>query len=464
MVPLLSDCHRHMKNAFFIILIAFSYTSVADLPERRSLEEKKIQWLSQLSIEDARQRALAIHPKIAAARLRELASKESFKVIRGNRFPVLTGNAVLVGADGDNERIAAGSGINNPIIYNRGAFGINLAWQLMDFGRTSHSLEAARLSSLASGQAVAETKANVALWSDSAFLDSVRAGSIKLALDKAVEARKTMVDQIRAMVTNGLRSELDLGLAESSLAETVFLRSKAANDEMTMRLRLSTLLGLPDGFDGLLIAPTFPNTALGDISAWTKLALSSRPELRRLRFELETTKNLVKASKSEFFPVLNASAAVGSVPERHPRLEPDYLAGGLILNIPIFNGFRTEARVQESTLLSQAAAVTLNAEEDRILREVRIAALELSNASERFRLAQSNRDTVSKTVRLAELRLLSGSVSVAEISQAYLLSISADLNFLAARYEVDIARSRLQYESGDPEWTQFPLGESVLSR
>jgi outer membrane protein TolC len=382
------------------------------------------------------------------ARDRELASRQAARAASADWLPSLVGNAVLVGTDGDENRIAAGGGLNNPIIYDRGAFGLNMSWQLYDFGRTANRVEAARLRTRAMTENIEVNRADVVLHVDEAFIDVLQALAVQGVVEKAVAARKTLRDQVQVLVANSVKTELDLALAESALAEASLLRSRAINDEASARARLGLLLGVHENLTAPLIEPELPVEEPMEATPWIQRALASRPELKRLRLEHEVALRGSRAEKAGHYPVLNAMGAGGVVPERHERLAENYFVGGFNLSFPIFEGFRTDARLREAELLAESAAKLVEAEEGKVTREVRTAVLDLANAHQRSRLAAKLREATSKAVRLAELKYSAGTVSVAETAQAQLQATAAEIGEVGARYGVHKAWTDLQYQSG----------------
>ncbi|MEN9778116.1 MAG: hypothetical protein RJB04_1871 [Verrucomicrobiota bacterium] len=428
----------------------FSLLLVAVVPQPSSAEETSAPAIpSPLSMEKARDRALAVDPRITAARLRELASRQAARAASADWLPSLVGNAVLVGTDGDENRIAAGGGLNNPIIYDRGAFGLNMSWQLYDFGRTANRVEAARLRTRAMTENIEVNRADVVLHVDEAFIDVLQALAVQGVVEKAVAARKTLRDQVQVLAANSVKTELDLALAESALAEASLLLSRAINDEASARARLGLLLGVHENLTVPLIEPELPVEEPMEATPWIQRALASRPELKRLRLEHEVALRGSRAEKAGHYPVLNAMGAGGVVPERHERLADNYFVGGFNLSFPIFEGFRTDARLREAELLAESAAKLVEAEEGKVTREVRTAVLDLANAHQRSRLAAKLREATSKAVRLADLKYSAGTVSVAETAQAQLQATAAEIGEVGARYGVHRAWTDLQYQSGN---------------
>ena len=163
------------------------------------------------------------------AELSWLVAKEAVTDARSPRFPSITGSATVVGADGDNTRIAAG-GLNNPVIYDRGAFGLSMNWQLFDFGRTASLLDSAKLHARAEEKGIEANRAQIRMLVDAAYYSVLQAGAVLRVARQAVDTRQIFRDQVAVLTTNQLKSELDLSFADSALAEARVLASRAGNE------------------------------------------------------------------------------------------------------------------------------------------------------------------------------------------------------------------------------------------
>src|ERR1700722_8410034 len=88
-----------------------------------------------LSLSEARDITVKNHPKITAAELIALASKQAVREAQSTYYPNIVASATAVDATAENTRIAAG-GLNNPVIFTREGDGVNIVQIITDFGRT----------------------------------------------------------------------------------------------------------------------------------------------------------------------------------------------------------------------------------------------------------------------------------------------------------------------------------------
>ena len=400
-----------------------------------------------LTLRDAEERALKVHPRITITELRALVAKEGITEARSSFFPSLTGNATVVGIDGNNNRVAAG-GLNNPIIYDRGAFGLTVNWQVFDFGRTWNLLESARLRARAEQKNVEATRAQILLLVDVAYFSSLQARAVRRVTEQTVLTRQLLRDQIAVLATNRLKSELDVSFAETALAEARVLRSRAENDEKAAQTRLAALLGDREGHVRLLADEPPPAALTDEVDSLVAAALANRPEVAGLSLERDAAKKFAKAERALHYPVISAIGVGGVLPEHNSALPDNYFAAGLNLSLPIFNGWQFESRRKTAGLKARAVAEALREEEDTIISEVRIAWLNARNAAERVGFTEKFFNTATRSFELAEAKYKAGISSLAELTQAQLNKTTAEVSLATTRYEQLIQNAVLDFQTG----------------
>ena len=191
-----------------------------------------------LSRQEAEQLAIKNHPGITAADLLALASKQVVRETRSAWFPTITANATAVGTSADNTRIAAGA-LNNPLILERNAEGINLSQMITDFGRTANLVSSSKLHSQAEEQNALATREQILLQVDTAYFETLQAQSVVAVADQTVTTRQSIFDQASLMASNGLRSGLDASLAQVSLEEGRLFQADAGNELQASFARLA---------------------------------------------------------------------------------------------------------------------------------------------------------------------------------------------------------------------------------
>ena len=151
-------------------------------------------------------------------------------------------NATAVDAFESNTRLAAGY-LNNPSVFDRNAEGLTVTQLLTDFGRTAHLLNSSRLTSRAAAANTEATRDEILLQVDVSFYTTLKAQSVLDVARQTLQTRKVLLDQITALTTNKLRSELDLRFAQVTYEQGQLLVAQAQNDLDQAFNSFATLLG-----------------------------------------------------------------------------------------------------------------------------------------------------------------------------------------------------------------------------
>jgi outer membrane protein len=404
-----------------------------------------------LTLKEAQEITLRNHPKISEAELEALASKQVVIQARAGFLPNVMFNATAVDALESNTRIAAGY-LNNPSVFDRNAEGLTVNQMLTDFGRTAHLLNSSRLSSRAAAANTEATRDEILLQVDVAFFTALKAQSVLDVARQTLDTRKVLLDQISALATNKLRSELDLRFAEVTYEEGKLLVAQAGNEVEQAFNALSTLLGDRNRRVYRLIGGPTASPKPVNPTGLVDTALSQRPDLARFRLERDAASQYARAQKALNYPTVSAFGAGGFIPVRDTaHFEDRYAAAGVNLSLPIFDGGLNSAKYSEAELRSQAASERLRDAENTVIQDVRNASLNVNYTYERLDLTQKLFDNASQAFDLAQARYTLGSSSIVELSQSQLDKTAAQIANTSAKYEYEIQRAILNFQIGAPQ-------------
>ena len=402
-----------------------------------------------LTLADAQALALKNHPEIASANYLVLAAQEVVKETRSGYFPTVNLYGTAVGADQEGTRILAG-GLNNPSIYDRAAGGLQVSQLITDFGRTANLTASSKLQAQAQDQSLEETRERVLLQVDAGYFSALGAQAVLHVAQQTLATRQLLGDQVTALATNKLRSELDVSFAQVQLQQARLLIEKAQNDADAGMATLSTALGFREFHEFQLVEQGSPtNTAAtNDVSDLVQTALSRRPELLSLRDQRDAAFRFAKAQRDARFPTVQALGVAGDAPTHDAHLPDSYAAGGIQLSVPLFAGGFYTARQHEAELRAQSDTEQLRSLEDNIIRDVRIAWLNLNNALQQLQTTEELVRNASEAFELAQARYKNGISSIVELSEAQLNLTSAQIANAGARYNALIQQANLEYQTG----------------
>jgi outer membrane protein len=400
----------------------------------------------RLSVKDAEAIALKNNPAISVARLNALASQEVTREVRSNLWPQAYLNLTAVDTR-DNSRITAGA-LNNPMIYTRAAGGATVSQLITDFGHTTNLIASARLQARADEQNAIATKEDVLLAVDQAFYGALQAHAVLRVAEQTVASRQLLSDQVSALTSSKLKSDLDLSFANVNLAQAKLLYLDALNNDKSAMANLSAILGYPTLQDFDLISDTDQlEPPPADVDQLIADAFSKRPEILSLEFESESAEKLHRADRDQFYPTISALAAFGDSPVRDDRVYGPYGAVGVNMQIPVFNGFLFSAKSHETDLRAQAMRQRLADLRNRIARDVRTRVLAASTAFDRVNVSEQLLTQANRALDLAQTRYKLGLSSIVELSQAQLQQTQAEIGSAQAGYKYRLALSVLRYQT-----------------
>ncbi|HWF17756.1 MAG TPA: TolC family protein, partial [Verrucomicrobiae bacterium] len=195
-----------------------------------------------LSLKEAQETAVRNHPRITAAQLIALASKQAVREARSAYFPHIEADVTAASDTASNTRIAAG-GLNNPLILERNAEGLVASQLITDFGRTANLTASSKLQASAQEQNAIATRAQILLAVNSTYFATLAAQSVLDVAKQTVATRQLTFDQVSQLATNKLKSGLDVSFAKVDLGQSKLLLANAENDLESQFAVLSNLLG-----------------------------------------------------------------------------------------------------------------------------------------------------------------------------------------------------------------------------
>ncbi|HWX21037.1 MAG TPA: TolC family protein [Candidatus Binatia bacterium] len=427
---------RSFRRACWLLIAgaAFTICRAEDLPG--------------LTLQEAHETALHNHPLITVADLKALAARQVVREARSGFLPNLSANVVAVGTTENNTRLAAVGALNNPSIFDRNAEGLMISQLITDFGRTANLTGSAKLQAEAAANNAQATREQILLAVDGAFYSALQAQAVTRVADQTVTARQVFLDQVSALASNKLRSDLDVSFARVNLEDARLLLSKAQNDLHAAFTQLSTLMGFREPRSYRLAEQPLPPPLSTNASDFVAQALRGRPDLLSLRNQEEASLKFARAERALHYPTIAAVGSAGVSPIHDPPLKDTYAAAGVVLNLPIFEGGLYAARQAEAEARAQAADASLRDLENNVIRDVRITWLNAQNAFDRYRITGQLLDNARQSYELAQARYKNQISSIVEFNQAELNLISAQINYANTLYEYLVQRSALSFQTG----------------
>lgn len=404
-----------------------------------------------LTIEDAVRIGLDNHPRIKAANER-IGSQEAvlgqqmsayYPTVNFNNRYQTSQSSTSGGADEASESYASQATFNMTL-YN--------------FGKREGNVQSAREALNAVQQDYATTIQDIMLAVKQAYYVYLGAQELVRVREETVRSRELLVRQARGFYEVGTRARIDVARAEANLFSAQADLIAAENAVKIAWVTLRNAMGLPR-LPEQPVALDSPEVQFSmNLAEARNVAFDSRTELKSFEAQRRASDQLIATARRGHLPDLIFDANYGRRHVSNERsngrtlntfpLQPTWSVG-LNFNIPIFDGFRTTNRVEETlhnyyNLRAQ--------EEDRrqlIALEVEQSYLRVVETQERIKANEAAAKASKENLDLARGRYEVGVGSIIEVTEAETLYTDAQTTYIRTVYEYKIADAQLARAMGD---------------
>ena len=298
--------------------------------------------------------------------------------------------------------------------------GLNSAVELDFWGKLRRANESARASLLATRYA-----REAVSWSLSSLVANhyLMIRSLDAQLQVNTDNLKTAQDSLalaNRRVEGGVATVLDAHQAELVVttlqSQALELKRLRALSEHQLGL-LTNDLSLHIATDQQVRLPVAPVVPAGLPSA----LMEARPDVRQAEQTLVAANANIGVAKAALYPSISLSAAYGgeSIALNNLLKAPARVWSlGAALSLPLFNGGRLNARVDQATALQKQAVATYQNTLETAFTEVSDALVNNQQYREQETLAQSKERTTANILRVAQNRYEAGYTSYLEVLDA----------------------------------------------
>jgi outer membrane protein TolC len=320
---------------------------------------------------------------------------------------------------------------------------------LVDFGAIGRvrAAQAQQRSSNADADATAEQAATTAT---NAYVRAMRADADLHARQADTVLATELLNIAQSQLQAGTGVGLDVTRAKSQLANTraALIGSRNARDHA--HLDLLRALALPVGTQVVLtdsLTAAAEGGPVPDEAALVEQAIRNRPDLRAEDERIRAAKQGLSAIKAERLPSLGLIADDGVIGKNGAKLLNTY-TWGLQVTLPIFDGFKREARVQEQQSVVKEAEIRRHDLEQQAQADVRGALIDLSGAREQLAAATERLSLAEQEVVQARDRFNAGVAGNADVVNASLALTSSRTLVNDAETLYQLARVALARATG----------------
>lgn len=284
-----------------------------------------------------------------------------------------------------------------------------------------------------------------------AFYGYLLAAKFVEVAEEAVALAEKHFQSVKNLNEVGMASKFDLLRSEVQLANLKPQLIRARNSLDITELSLKTLLGLdlsqPIEVSGELAYQPFE----ADEESIAARALLLRPEINQLKHQRQMAGELFKLARASYFPTLAVGGSFNFWADKLSFKEgtwQNYYSINLVLNVPLFSGFSSPARVAQSQAMVRELELNQKGLSEMVKFEVRQSLLNLKQARESLFSQEKNVEQARESVRIAELNYAEGLATSLDVSSAQVALTQAKTNYSQALYDYVISLAQLDKAVG----------------
>jgi outer membrane protein TolC len=270
--------------------------------------------------------------------------------------------------------------------------------------------------------------------------------------EETVNNRELLVKQARGFYEVGTRAKIDVARAESNLFNAQADLIAAQNAVKVAWVTLKNALGLRELAERPLVEEAIMTTIPFTLEQAREIAYASRPELKSFEAQRKAQDQNIATARRGHLPDLTFDTVYGRRHVSNERVDGNLLntfplqpswSVQLSLNIPIFDGFRTTNRVEETLRNYYVIAAQEEAQRQQVTLDVESAYLRLVELQERIKANESAANAAKENLDLANGRYQVGVGSIIEVTDAQTLYTDAQTTYIRALYDYKIADAQL---------------------
>jgi len=410
----------------------------------------------RLSVEDAIGQALAENEQTRIARATVDRTRGLVREAFADALPTIDGTyrlahnlqrpVIFFNQGGETQQISIGED-------NEHTFGISVEQTVFDRSLGA-AVSAARHGRAASEALYDRALADVARETREDYYAVLLADATVIVRESAVRLATERVEQIRLFRDVGTRSDFDLLTAEVDLENLRPGLIRARNDVELAVNGLKRTIGTPLEEEIVLVDTlAFAPVAISLEEAQER-ALAGRADLEAQARTVELNEELVNVERAEAFPSLELSLDLSRrsssqdfLPEEREFSQSTTAA--LFLDIPVFDGRRTEGRALQARANQVEAQETYRALERDVRLQVQDAWQTVQATTQEVEATRATGERAQRAYEIARVRFREGLSTQLELDEAEQTVTEARLNAAQALHDHMVAVARLTHAMGE---------------
>ena len=393
--------------------------------------------------------ALEHSRKIKAAAADQRAMQSMQKEATAGFFPQASANGYLINQNmlGNIYTSAGDTMARNYMLAGTNRFqdvNVSVMWPLFSGGRTYYGYKAARSRAEAAALMRDGTELDVAMQARLDYIAVMREQENARVTGDFVRQTEERLRVSREEFEAGRVARFNVLRDEAELANAVQLDTAVRNQAALALVALKTTLGV--ALDSP-ITPTEPLQYSAEpvsIENGVRTALEVHPEVRAAAKRSEAAQSEVRSAYGRYLPELSATWMYDwqwMQNRGEMRESPEGYSAGLVLTIPLFDGFMRENAIGTARAREEQAREQAIVARQQVAKVVNQAVLTLQAAEKNVEASRKGLDQAEEQFRIVQERYASGRGIQVEVLDAQTALARARFNVVAALADHQTARA-----------------------
>lgn len=343
--------------------------------------------------------------------------------------------------------------------YYNGSYNLNAQWTVWNGGRNRNNVRQSQLTEQQAELNVAEQANSIEERICQLFVQCLYLNEAVKVSQASLETSQKNEQRGEEMVEVGMMSKADLAQLSAQRANDEYSIVEAESQLANYKLQLRQLLELKanDDFDIAIPETTDEQalTAIPSLQATYEQALATRPEMERGRLSIESSKVSLAIAKAGWLPTLSLSGGLSTSTNSlsnnnwgNQMKANVNMAGGLSLNIPIFDGRQTKTNVAKARIQQQQALLDMQDQQKQLYQTIEGYWLDATTNQQRLKAAKASVESQQSSYELLQEQFNVGLKNIIELMNGKNSLLQAQQNQLQAKYLTLLNMQLLRFYGG----------------
>jgi outer membrane protein len=322
--------------------------------------------------------------------------------------------------------------------------------RLFGGGRTVYGHQMANAALAATQAQLARRRQQVMQRTEQAYWGLVLAREKAGVARRGVEAAQALAAVVQARYKAEAAPRVDVLAAQVRVAERQDEELAALDLAADASDELGLALGAAAGLEFVPTDSLYSRPAIYDLPVLLARALTSRPDLKAMRYQSKAATKGVRLAQAAYLPQVDAFARMALDADKAWARQGESWTVGAVLRWDLFAGLHSAGAIKQAKARQGQAQVKADHLAGEIDRQVRRSWRALVSSQRRVEIGQGALDQANERLRIVQRQYGQGMLNAASVLDAETSLNRARFRLLQALYAQNVASGQLELALGAP--------------